>query len=100
LEYADPRLDTYGHIDARLRYVLKGMSNVDPAATRVKAMPIQVLHHLQSVIHGKDDLIKRSLKLGHVSMSTRPCAWLTSERGAVNSWFPFIDGVSLPTTSR
>jgi hypothetical protein len=48
-------------------------------------------------------LIKRSLKLGHVSTSTRPSATaLPGSRvsGAANSWFPFIEGVSLPTTSR
>jgi hypothetical protein len=50
-----PRLDTYGHIDARLRYLLKGMKNVGPAANRVKPMPIHGLHLLQSVLHGKDD---------------------------------------------
>jgi hypothetical protein len=27
-------------------------------------------------------------------------AWLMSERDVVSSWFPFIDGVSLPTTLR
>jgi hypothetical protein len=42
LGYADPRLDTYGHIDARLRYLLKGMNNVGPAANRVKPIPLQV----------------------------------------------------------
>jgi hypothetical protein len=38
----------------------------------------------------------------HVSTSTRPSATALpgSRGGAVNSWFPFIDGVSLPTTSR
>jgi hypothetical protein len=44
--------------------------------------------------------IKRSLTLGHVSTSTRPSATaLPSSRvsgGVVNSWFPFIDEVSLP----
>jgi hypothetical protein len=40
--------------------------------------------------------LKISLKLGHISTSTRPSAMaLPGSRGswAVNSWFPFIDGV-------
>jgi hypothetical protein len=49
---ADPRLETCGHIDVRLRYLSKGMNNV---ATRVNPMPIQALHHLQSVVNAKDD---------------------------------------------
>jgi hypothetical protein len=46
------------------------------------------------------EIIKiRSRQHEHTSQCDGP-AWLTSEWGAVNSWFPFIDGVSLPTTSR
>jgi hypothetical protein len=41
----------------------------------------------------------RSRQHEHTSQCDGP-AWLTRERGAMNSWFPFIDGVSLPTTSR
>jgi hypothetical protein len=48
----------------------------------------------------KKDIIKiRSRQHEHTSQCDGP-AWLTSERGAMNSWFPFIDGVSPPTTSR
>jgi hypothetical protein len=49
----------------------------------------------RSVLHGVSQ-VKRSLKLGQRDGP----AWLTSERGAVDSWFPSIDGLSLPTTSR
>jgi hypothetical protein len=35
----------------------------------------------------------------HTSQCDCP-VWLTSERGAVNSWFPFINGIYLSTTSR
>jgi hypothetical protein len=42
------------------------MNNVDPAATRVKAMPIQVLHHLQSVVYGKDDRFQAYLDAAYM----------------------------------
>jgi hypothetical protein len=43
------------------------------------------------------EIIKiRARQHEHTSQCDGP-AWLTRERGAVNSWFPFIDGV---TTSR
>jgi hypothetical protein len=46
------------------------------------------------------EIIKiRSRQHEHTSQCDGP-AWLMSERGVVNSWIPFIDGVSLPTTSR
>jgi hypothetical protein len=46
-----------------------------------------------------DDFNKESIKIRsgqheHTSQCDGP-AWLKSERGAVNAWFPFIDGVSL-----
>jgi hypothetical protein len=52
-----------------------------------------------SVTPGKEIIKTRSRQHEHTSQCDGP-AGLTSERGAVNSWFPFIDGVSLPTTSR
>jgi hypothetical protein len=52
----------------------------------------------------QDNYNEEIIKIGsrqheHTSLCDGP-VWLTSERGLVNSWFPFIDGVSLPTTSR
>jgi hypothetical protein len=49
--------------------------------------------------HNKEIIKIRSRQHEQPSQCDGP-AWLMSERGIVNSWFPFIDGVSLPTTSR
>jgi hypothetical protein len=50
LGLADPRLNDQGIMDPRLTTLLKGMKNRDPASFRVKPMPIQVLHHAQSLV--------------------------------------------------
>ena len=43
----DPRLNAAGHTDLRFRNLLQAFRNQDPAPTRVKPLPIQVLHHAQ-----------------------------------------------------
>jgi hypothetical protein len=45
----DPRLNIHGAIDKRLSTLYKGMKNQDPAATRVKPVPIQLLFHAQAL---------------------------------------------------
>jgi hypothetical protein len=49
--------------------------------------------------HTKEIIKIMSRQHEHTSQCDGP-AWLMSERGVVHSWVPFIDGVSLPTTSR
>ena len=47
----DPRLDSFGNFDLRWRNLLAAYRNEDPAPTRVKPIPIQVLHHAQRLIN-------------------------------------------------
>lgn len=41
----DPRLDSHGHLDTRLRRQLRGYLKQDPPPTRVRPIPIQIIHH-------------------------------------------------------
>ena len=44
---SDPRLDSFGKTDARYKNLITAHRNEDPAPTRVKPIPIQVLHQAQ-----------------------------------------------------
>ena len=46
----DPRFTTLGHMDPRLTTLYASYSNADPAPTRVKPLPIQVLHRAQAIV--------------------------------------------------
>jgi hypothetical protein len=43
---ADPRLDSHGFVDLRLKHQLRHYSKTDPPPRRVKPIPIQVLRHV------------------------------------------------------
>ena len=45
----DPRSDSDGKVDFRLRRMLKAYAKEDPAPNRVKPVPVPVLHHILSV---------------------------------------------------
>jgi hypothetical protein len=45
----DPRLNAYGKIDFRLSRQISGYKRRDPPPTRVKPLPVQVLHHLAAI---------------------------------------------------
>ena len=45
----DPRSDSDGKVDFRLRRMLKAYAKDDPAPNRVKPVPVPVLHHILSV---------------------------------------------------
>jgi hypothetical protein len=55
LRLTDSRLTEQGSIDSRLKNLFRGIKNTDPAAFRVKPMPIQVLHHAQSLTSPQDE---------------------------------------------
>jgi hypothetical protein len=46
----DPRLDSHGHTDLRLKHQLRHYSKTDPAPQRVKPIPIAVLRHLVQLV--------------------------------------------------
>ena len=45
----DPRFTTLGHMDPRLTALYVSYKHADPAPTRVKPLPIQVLHRAQAI---------------------------------------------------
>ena len=47
----DPRLDTYGNIDFRLRRQFAGYKRQDPPPDRVKPIPVQIIRHLLAIAH-------------------------------------------------
>jgi hypothetical protein len=46
----DPRLDSHGSLDLRLKHQLRHYSKSDPPPRRVQPIPIQVLHHLVNAV--------------------------------------------------
>jgi hypothetical protein len=46
----DPRLDSHGSIDLRLKHQMRHYSKNDPPPRRVKPIPIQVLRHLVQLV--------------------------------------------------
>jgi hypothetical protein len=66
------------------------------------SLPYTIFFRHRSVLYqnkNKEIIKIRSRQHEHTPQCDGP-AWFTRERGAVNSSFPFIDGVSLPTTLR
>jgi hypothetical protein len=47
----DPRLDSFGNIDFRLKRLKQGMHRADPAPTRTKPIPIPILHHAVNKVY-------------------------------------------------
>jgi hypothetical protein len=54
---------------------------------------------IESFTFSKEIIKIRSRQHEQTSQCDGP-VWLTSERGVAKSWFPFIDGISLPAKSR
>ena len=46
----DPRLDTHGNLDLRLRRLLAGFRRSDPPPRRVKPIPMSILQHAVSKV--------------------------------------------------
>lgn len=46
----DPRLDSHGNIDLRLKHQLRHYSKTDPPPKRVQPIPIEVLRHLVQLV--------------------------------------------------
>jgi hypothetical protein len=51
----DPRLDSHGAVDLRLKHQLRHYSKSDPPPRRVKPIPIQVLRHLVHLVSSDPD---------------------------------------------
>jgi hypothetical protein len=70
-------------MNPRLTSLLKGMKNIDPAAFRVKPMPIQVLHHAQSLIDPQNDAQQILLDAAYIGFFylLRPGEYLTVRNG-------------------
>jgi hypothetical protein len=83
LGLADPRLTDQGLMDPRLTSLLKGMKNIDPAAFRVKPMPIQVLHHAQSLIDPQNEAQQILLDAAYIGFFylLRPGEYLSARNG-------------------
>mmetsp|Transcript_28708 Transcript_28708/g.83064 ORF Transcript_28708/g.83064 Transcript_28708/m.83064 type:complete len:342 (-) Transcript_28708:25-1050(-) len=50
LGHPDPRLNSAGQMDTRLSDLYAAWAREDPPPTRVKPLPIQVLHHAQTLV--------------------------------------------------
>ena len=63
----DPRFNTFGKLDQRIVNLYTAWSKQDPAPTRVKPIPIQLLHHAQVTATASND---------HSHLATIDMAWL------------------------
>jgi integrase len=59
----DPRLDSHGALDLRLKHQLRHYSKTDPPPRRVKPIPIQVLRHLVQQAHADSSVTHSRLAI-------------------------------------
>ena len=63
----DPRLDRVGRLDPRLSDLFSAWSREDPPPSRVKPLPIQVLHHAQSLVaYAPDEYTRAAVDLAWI----------------------------------
>jgi len=67
LGYPDPRLDGAGRLDSRLSDLYAAWARADPPPSRVKPLPIQVLHHAQSLVaYAPDEYTRAAVDLAWI----------------------------------
>ena len=63
----DPRLDSAGNLDPRLSDLFAAWSRDDPPPSRVKPLPVQVLHHAQSLVaYAPDEYTRAAVDLAWI----------------------------------
>jgi len=63
----DPRLDSAGNVDSRLSDMFAAWARADPPPARVKPLPIQVLHHAQSLVsYAPDEYTRAAVDLAWI----------------------------------
>ena len=67
LGHPDPRLNSAGILDPRLSDLYAAWSRTDPPPTRVKPLPVQVLHHAQSLVtYAPDEFTRAAVDLAWI----------------------------------